>query len=64
MKNLKLACLKDEWTIFSNKEIIVSIDYKTCPFIKLRVGNKTSQELRKFSMEFHVRNASVKYMEN
>lgn len=43
LKNLKLACLKDEWTIFSNKEIIVSLDYKSCPLIKMRIGNKTNQ---------------------
>ena len=62
IKNLKMACIKDEWTIFSNKEIMVSVDYKTCPLIKLRIGNKTNQELRKFTIEIQIKNLTVKYM--
>jgi hypothetical protein len=44
-----MACLRDEWSIYSNSEIQINVSYRDSPKIKLTLGNKLSKDLLKFS---------------
>lgn len=43
---------------------MISIDYKLCPVIRLRIGNKVNQLLSKFTISIEGKNISTKLMEN
>lgn len=44
-----MACLRDEWNIYSNSEVQINVSYRNCPKIKITLGNKYSKDLEKFT---------------
>lgn len=49
--NLKMACLKTQWCLFSNSQIQVSVSYRDVPRVVVRVGNKISKDLERFTLK-------------
>jgi hypothetical protein len=46
-----MACLRDDWVIYSNSEIHVNVNYKSCPKIKVNIGNKSIRDLDRFGIK-------------
>lgn len=44
-----MACLRDEWIIYSNSEVQINVSYRNCPKIKITLGNKFNKDLEKFT---------------
>ena len=45
MLNLKMACLKTQWCLFSNSDLQVNVSYRDVPKVVLRFGNKLPKDL-------------------
>lgn len=48
--NIKMACVKDEWTLYSSSEIQINVNYKVSSKIRLHIGNKTNKVLGGFEV--------------
>ena len=49
--NLKMACLKPEWSLLANSEVQISVSYRDVPRVMVRFGNKLPKDLLKFSLQ-------------
>lgn len=43
--NIKMACLRDEWSLYANSDIQAQVSYRHCPHIRLTLGNKLTKDL-------------------
>lgn len=50
LQNVKMACLKNEWVLFCNSELQVSVSYREPPRVQLRIGNKLGSDLSRFTL--------------
>lgn len=45
LQNIKMACFRDEWNLYSNSEVQVRVSYRNCPKVTIHIGNKCPNEL-------------------
>jgi hypothetical protein len=45
-----MACLRDEWSLYSNSDVQINVNYQHCPAIRLTLGNKLTRDLEKFTL--------------
>lgn len=50
LHNIKMACLRNEWSLYTNSDLQINVNYHRCPFIRLTIGNKLPRDLMKFSL--------------
>lgn len=45
LHNLKMSCLRDEWTIYSNSDLQMNLSFRSFPKARLHIGNKNVRDL-------------------